>query len=91
MKYLQFCIYTAGIQIKFSYLSTKQNFITEKLEKQTIITKPKVIQILESSKGFQITMINMFKKIEENMNKIYGKIKVTKEWKYNLKRIKWTF
>lgn len=28
----------------------------------------------------------MFKKIEENMDKIYGKIKAAKEWKYNIQK-----
>lgn len=55
--------------------------------RKTIITKSKVIQILDhqlSEKDFKITIINMFKKIEENKDKIYGKIKVTKKWKYDI-------
>lgn len=39
-----------------------------------------MIQILElSGKDFKITIINMFQKIEENIDKMNGKIKVTRE------------
>ena len=50
LKYLQLCIYIAGIQIKLRDLPKKQDLITRKQEKQTNNnnqTKPKMTHILE--------------------------------------------
>lgn len=39
-----------------------------------------------SEKDFKITIINIFKKTEENMDKMDEKIKVSKEWKYDIQK-----
>lgn len=39
-----------------------------------------------SEKHFKITIINIFKKTEENMDKMDEKIKVSKEWKYDIQK-----